>query len=476
MKLSDQMRARIAGLVTQRSTLHDEQAAVLTAVEARADKKITDDEQKTYDEKRDAKKALDTEIAECETRLAEIEDEEKRDAAAVESRAKYGVPEPSAKVTDPEVYAKGNNQRSYFRDLAKSQLFGDRDASERLSRHAKAAADKEARALGNTNTTGGSGGEFAPPDWLVDDFVALARPGRATGGLYAHMDVPRGVSSLNLPKILTGTTAALQSTQNTALSQTDLTTGSVGTGFSTIGGKQVAAQQLLDQSEIPFDQVITADLAAAWGLSWGTNIVSGAGTGANNNSVINGLANAAVPSGNQMTFTSGSPTAALFYSKAAGMLSAFATNRYAEPTVWLMHPRRWYWLLAQSDSQGRPLVVPDATLADAGIRSMNPLASNTGSPVQVVGAVGLLLGLPVVIDPLLPINLGGGTNQDEVFLLKADDLWVAESAPVAEVFNQPYADSMGVLFRIYNYTGTILNRQLASIATMNGTGLTTPAF
>jgi HK97 family phage major capsid protein len=374
------------------------------------------------------------------------------------------------------MYQKGDRRSSYFRDLAKSQLFGDRDAQENLHRYAKVRAEKESRALGNTNTTGGSGGEFAPPEWLVGDFVALARPGRVTAGLYKNSTVPHGTSNVQLPKILTGTTVALQSTQNTALSQTDLTTGSVGTGFSTIGGKQVVSQQLLDQSEINFDEVITADLAGAWAQNFGTQILNGAGTGANNNSVVNGLTSATVQAAMQITFTSASPTAALLYSKCAGAISAFATSRYAEPTVWLMHPRRWYWLIAQVDSSGRPLVVPDVQLASTKLQSFNPIASNTGSPVAVAGAVGMFLGLPVVIDPLLPTNLGAGTNQDEIFLLKQDDLWLYESAPVAEVFNQPYADSMGVLFRLYSYVGTILNRQPYSIATINGTGLVAPTF
>jgi HK97 family phage major capsid protein len=434
-------------------------------------------------EKRDLNSDEDTkfstlveEIRAQDARIAELTEQEAREAAAAETRKQAGATVGGAKVTDPEVYARGNRAVSYYRDLARAQLFGDREAGDRLMRHGAAQNDKESRALGNTNATGGSGGEFAPPDWLVGDFVALVRPGRATAQLYKSSPVPVGVSSVQIPKILTGTTVALQSTQNTALSQTDLTTGSVGTGFSTVGGKQVVAQQLLDQSEIDFDTVVTSDLAAAWSLTFGTQIVSGTGTGTNNNSVVNGLVNATVLAGNQTAFTSASPTAAAFYSKAAGMISSFATTRYAEPTVWLMHPRRWYWLLAQSDSSNRPLVMPDVMLASGKVQAFNPIATNEGSPVSAVGAVGMFLGLPVVIDPLLPTNLGAGTNQDEVFLLKQDDLWLFESSPVAEVFREPYADSMGVLFRLYSYVGTILNRQTASIATMNGTGLVAPTF
>jgi hypothetical protein len=50
--------------------------------------------------------------------------------------------------------------------------------------------------------------------------------------------------------------------------------------------------------------------------------------------------------------------------------------------------------------------------------------------------------------------VGAGTNQDTVFLIKADDLWLFESTPRAEAFTAPYAESLGVLFRLYNYAGT----------------------
>jgi hypothetical protein len=90
--------------------------------------------------------------------------------------------------------------------------------------------------------------------------------------------------------------------------------------------------------------------------------------------------------------------------------------------------------------------------------------------------VGTLLGVPVVIDPLVPSNLGAGTNQDIVYLIKADDLVLLESGPQTEVFREPYADSLGVLVRLYGYVATVLNRHSESIASISGTGLVTPTF
>jgi HK97 family phage major capsid protein len=432
--------------------------------------KAVDEKRGMTDEEKTLRSSKSSEIEAVEERIAELEAAEKREAAAAAHHVEAGNAGAEVRggtqVKEPPVYAKGNMHRSYFRDLANAKVHDDPEARERLSRHAAQMADEQ-RALGNTNTTGGSGGEFAPPTWLVNDYIKLARAGRVTADLFKKSEVPAGTSSINIPRIATGTTVAIQSTQNTALSQTDLTTASVSTGFTTVGGKQLVSQQLLDQSAINFDDVILQDLAAAYAQQIGSQVILGAGTGANNNSVINGLANASVLAANQATLAA-SPTPQQFYSKANGMLSSFVTNRYANPTHWLMHPRRWYWLMAQVDSQGRPLVVPTAV-------AFNPLAADNPGP-DVQGVAGNFLGLPVVIDPNLPTNLGAGTNQDEIFLVKADDLWLFESQPKAEVFRETYADSVGVLFRLYSYAGTILNRYGSSIATMNGVGLVAPTF
>ena len=466
MKLSDRMRARLSELTEQRANLHNDQAAILAEAEKRDNKALTDAEQASYDEKRAAKKSLDDEIAACEQRLQELLDEEARDARAAESRAKYGNAETvqrSAQVNEPDMYVKGG-PNSFFRDLAKAKFFDDYHAADRLRRHSSHVM--ESRAIGNTGAAGGSGGEFAPPSWVVNEWINLIRAGRVTADLFPKRDVPAGVSSINYPKLLTGTTTAIQSTQNTALSQTDLTTSYVQAGFATIGGKEIASQQLLDQSAINFDDVILADLAADYALRVGTQIFLGTGTGSGTGAVVNGLQNATI--GSTQTWTQASPTPAGFYGQAGALLAAFLGKRLLPPNCWVMHPRRWYWLASATDNQGRPLVVPTGP-------AYNQIAnqSNAAAPA---GLVGTFHGLPVYIDPLVPTNLGAGTNQDVVYLLRTEDLVLFESQPKAEAFRETYADSLGVLFRMYAYVGTILNRHPESLGTISGTGLVAPTF
>ena len=457
MSLAETMRERRKA---QRASLD----ALVASVETRDNKVFTEDEDTQFS-------TLLAEIRSSDARVTELEEIEASEARAAATRVETGEAQVEqrstpATVTDPAIYLPdGANGNSYFRDLGRAATEGGeaRDAIERLVRNKRAVADEQ-RAMGNTNTTGGAGGEFAPPTWLVSEWINLLRPGRVTADLFTKAPIPPGTSSVSIPKLLTGTAVALQSTQNSTLATADITTSFVSTGFATIGGKAVWSQQLMDQSAVPFDQIISADLAAAYNAYFGAQIFLGAGTGANNNAVLNGLSNATVLSGNQSTITA--TTAAAFYSKANGMLSAFATTRYAQPEQWIMHPRRWFWLLAQTDSTGRPLVVPSDV-------AYNPIATNNGNNM---GLVGGFLGLPVYIDPNIPTNLGTGTNQDIVYLLKASDLWLFESTPQAESFRSPYAEQIGILFRLYNYAGTLLNRQSASIATLTGVGLVPPVF
>lgn len=466
------VRASVTDLMQRRGALLD------TA--ANAGRGLTDEERASRSAMTDQLTSARAEETDLVERLAELAEQEQRSANADAARAADGPAAGTsgvdtrkaggASVTDAPIYHRGVQGRSYFRDLAKANIEGDAAARENLVRSSRATADElQTRALGNTNTTGGSGGEFAPPLWLVEDYVKLARAGRVTPDLMQKSDVPMGVSSVNLPKVLSGTAVGFQTTQNTALTQTDMTTGAVGTGFVTLGGKQVVSQQMLDQSEIDFDRVITSDLAADYSRSVGNQALFGAGTGSGTTSgVLNGLTNATISAALQITYTSTAPTAQGLYSKCAGAIAALVTSRFESPTVWLMHPRRFYWLIAQVDSQGRPLVVP-AQFSRNGMGTLDstPEAGHTGF---------MFLGLPVVIDPQIPTTLGAGTNQDEIFLMKADDLWWFESPVQAESFRAPYADTMGVLFRLYAYVGAILNRYSTSIATINGTGLTAPTF
>jgi len=104
------------------------------------------------------------------------------------------------------------------------------------------------------------------------------------------------------------------------------------------------------------------------------------------------------------------------------------------------------------------------------------VATNDRGIDAAQGAVGKIGGLDVVTDAAIPTNTGAGTNQDPVYVGIRGDLRLWESPLQAQTFEQPYADSAGVLFRVLAYAASIPSRYTTSLSVVNGTGLITPVF
>ena len=79
---------------------------------------------------------------------------------------------------------------------------------------------------------------------------------------------------------------------------------------------------------------------------------------------------------------------------------------------------------------------------------------------------GTFAGLPVYVDPALTVASGN----EFVLIMRAADVWLWESELFATSFDSPFADSMGILFRVHAYSAMV-NRYTASVQAMTGTGL-----
>ncbi|MFF1597686.1 phage major capsid protein [Streptomyces mirabilis] len=440
-------RSMISDLVTKRSAERDKLDGILG--EARgADNAMTDEQRAAFD-------AGETEIRELDERIAELDAQVRADEAAAEMAKRYA---PSgAKVTsEPEIYRSGLNGQSYFRDMWNARQNGDASAMDRLTRNNQGRA-AEQRAL---TTVNGAGGEFVPPLWLEKEFVRLARAGRITGNLVPTSALPAGTDSINVPKVSTGTAVAVQATQNTGVQQTDLTTTSISSSVTTIAGGQTVSLQLLEQSPLNVDDVILADLAAAYATQYNSLILSGSGSGGNPTGIF-------TLSGTNAVSTNAATTAGM-YAAVANAIQQVHTNRFLPPDTIIMHPRRWAALLAASDTTGRPLVTPSANAP------MNALANQDG--VNSQGYVGTIQGLPVYVDALIPTNVGAGTNQDRIIVARMADLMAWEGNVKAEAFPQTYANQLSVFVRLYNYMSFQPARYPKSISVVDGTALVTPSF
>jgi HK97 family phage major capsid protein len=359
--------------------------------------------------------------------------------------------------TSGGVYRRGSGE-SFFLDLARSVTSNDRTVHQRLADH-----QEEQRA--NSRVTG-AGGEFVPPLWLIDQFAPLARPARAFADVMTNLDLPVGTDSINVPKIATGSLVGWQSADNAAVASQDLTTTSVPAPVLTLAGQVDISQQLLDQSPIAFDEAIFGDLTADLNRQLDVSLIGGAGTSGTPTGVYN---TAGV---NSVTFTSASPTLALLYSKLAGAIQTVETTRFLPPEVIVMHPRRWAWILTQADTQGRPMVVPDAG---------NPQnAAGVLTDVAAQAKVGTLLGLPVVVDPSIPTTSTGsaltGGTQDVIFVGRFSDAYLYEGPLMARAIPSVNSGTLGVRLQVYKYVAFTAARYPQSFAVIGGTGLSAPSF
>ena len=449
MTLSTNLRDR-------RAVIKGQLDALVAGAEARTDKNFSPTETARFDgllgDLRAADEAIaDTDAAEAvQTRAAQA-----RAAAGEGGTQRWSVAGEAATY-------RPDNGLSFFRDLVSSKK-GDFDAAQRLQRN-NAEMALERRALGNTGGTGGSGGEMAPPAFLVDEFVALARAARVTADRLTKRPLPPGVSSVNIPKVTGGTATSVQGTQNTTVAAVDPTTSQLSSGITTIAGKVVVSLQLISQSPVALDEMLLGDLAADYARTLDLQVISGTGAGGQ----LLGLLN--VAGIQQVAFTQATPSvtgAGGYYATVNKAISAVATSRFLPPSCILMHPRRWSWVAAAFDSSGRPLVSPSGN-------AFNQVAA--ASAVAAQGPVGEMAGLPVFTDANLPTNLGAGLNQDPTLVMRAEDVYLWETEPTLASFDAPYSDSLGVLFRAHGFSALIGSRYPASIAVVNGTGTVTPAY
>lgn len=357
-------------------------------------------------------------------------------------------------------------RHSWLRDLIKTSINDDPggECRRRLAEHADQVRNHpvynqpEYRDLSRLD---GEGGYATPPAWLVDQYVELARAGRPFANLCQRQTLPGGTDSINIPKLLTGTTVGIQEADNTAISETDLTDTFISAPIRTIAGQQGISLQLLDQSPIAFEDVVARDLVAAHAAAIDTQVMSGTGT---NGQVLGvdytpGITNIEVSS---LTIQG-------IYSAIANAIQKIHTTRFLPPEVIVMHPRRFGWLTSLLDGQDRPLVLPYANGPWNAAGLLGDVASQ-----QVVGQIQ---GLPIVTSANVTTTAGSGTptgDEDVIYVMRASDLLLWESGLRCRILPEVRANTLSVLVQVYGYAAFSAARMPQSVVTISG--LTAPVW
>lgn len=356
-----------------------------------------------------------------------------------------------AKVTREErTYSRdkaARGERSFFQDAYKAQYGSDYSAQQRLARHMQEAATEGELESRATNTASFSG--LVVPQYLVEDYALLLRAGRATANVVNRMPLPDQGMSLIIPRGTTGASAAVQATENSNVSSTDEVWANVTVPVVTIAGQQDVSRQSIDRGTPGIDGIVFADLLKAYNVALDSQVLFGSGSAGQALGIFNtaGVTQAAA--------YAAAATAATFYSKTAGLLASIAgAGTAVTPNVWVMHPRRWYWLTSLLDSANRPIVVPNmnGVYNAMGVNTLpgGYSADNDADPSR---PVGFLHGLPVIIDANVQTSIGSGP-EDIVYCMDASQAYLWEDnggIPRRFTFEQTLGNQLTVKLVLANY-------------------------
>ena len=448
MKLLDQ-------LVDERAEIGTAMAAVCD-VAAEETRDLSETEEQNLSDLHARADSLDT-------RITELRDIQLANAEAATMRAAITPTQDDAeKATEvrvgdePLTYSETSN-RAFFSDLYASQFHHDPSAQGRIARHSSE-MDVEHRDGTTANYAG-----LVVPQYLVNLAAELARAGRPFANLCTAMPLGASGMTLNISRVTTGSTAAVQATENSAVSEQDIDDTLLTIDVRTIAGQQDISRQALDRGE-GIDALIMADLSSAIATPLDEGCIYGDGT----SGALLGLNN--ITGKNDVTFTSGSPTVALFYPKLMDAIQQINSNRYAGPDLIIMHPRRAAWLAAGVDGNDRPIVLPQTNV---------PQNAMGHGPVAGYGLNGLqIAGIPVVADANISTTGGASNTEDSVFVVRRADMLLFESAGAPQMvrMDQTLGGQLTVKMVAFQYAAAVFGRYPAAISKVSGTGLIAPSF
>jgi HK97 family phage major capsid protein len=357
---------------------------------------------------------------------------------------------------------------SFFRDAFGAQLMGDPGAQERMQHHFREA---EVDGFTSRATTTGSFAGLVVPQYLVDQAALVARAGRPVANSIMRMPLPEQGMSLLVPRGTTGASAAVQTAENTAVSNTDEVWGNLSVPVVTISGQQDVSRQSLERGTPGLDSLIYMDLAAAYATALDQQVLFGSGSGGQMLGIFN---TAGI---NSATAFGAIVTAGNYQTKVAGQNQAVQTSRYLAPSAIFMHPRRWAWMMSLTDSSGRPLVTPN-------VQGPNNAAAVLKDAFEYGNVVGSFQGLPVITDANIQTTVG--TNSEDItYVVRAEDLILWEDGdgmPKQLRFEQTTGGSLTTKLVAYGYAAFTAGRYPSAVGYVGGKdatagqGLVAPTF
>jgi len=440
--------------------------------EARAN--LTEDEERDVKDNFARREQALAELKGIDTKLADARQVKEAEAEVDASLAQRSADPKTAAATRPaydRVMRVGNEERTYhpgndrkgaafLRDVSRQFLFRDLEAEQRLSRHMQEERVERSQYLQRAAGTGAFAG-LTVPQYLTDMYAPAVASLRPFADVCNHHDLPPDGMTVNISRITTPTAVGLQATENTAVTNQDIDDTLLTENVQTAAGQQTLSRQAIDRGT-SVEEITMDDLFRRYASALDSTLLLQATTGLTATALT-------------QTYTDASPTTPKIYSQIIGAAATVETTLlgFAIPDLVIMHPRRWYSMLG-AVSQVWPFVSTTTT----------PVPTQNGAIQQSTaygtGVRGILQsGQRIIVDSNIPVNLGAGTNQDQIFVAASQEchLWEDPQAPVFIRAEQAAAASLGVLLVLYGYFAYSFRRYgSGAVVKLDGTGLVTPTF
>jgi hypothetical protein len=443
--------------------------------DGRANLTTTEDEDIQVAQKRDA--TSKTDLAGIRNRLAiarrtkqaEIEADEQlaergpggaRPLSTSRSESRPAYDQVARIGAEERTYHPGNTGKggAFIRDVVAQFLNRDLESEQRLNRHMQEERVERGQYLQRAAGTGAFAG-LVVPQYLTEMYAPALSNLSPFADICNTHDLPDSGMTVNISRITTATSVALQASENTSVSNTDIDDTLLTENIQTAAGQQTLSRQAIERGT-GVESVVMDDLFRRYAATKDSTLLNQATTGLD-----------AVASTTAGAYVDASPTAAEMWPKLLGAASAVETALLGlgAPRVAVMHPRRWYWMQSQLSTAWPAFGQP-------GI-SGNRLGENNGNEYGTGYRGTLPSGLAVVTDANITTSAGGGT-EDRIYIVDPAEchLWEDANAPVFIRAEQPAVASLGVLMVLYGYFAYSFRRFNNSVQAISGTGMIAPTF
>ncbi len=270
------------------------------------------------------------------------------------------------------------------------------------------------------------------------------------------LPLPADGLTVNISRITTGSTAAAQNGENTAVAEASPDDTLLTVNVRTYAGMVDVSRQALERGT-GVDGLLASDLVSAYNTAVNADVINGDGTSGTHLGILNTAGIGDVDKDDA------SPTAVETFSAIIEAIANVTQNRFTQADVIVMHPRRWAYLLAGLDSSNRPLA---GIQGDSG-RNITAI----GNPGAYGQAAGEVAGIPVVVDAGIPTDLGAGSDEDAIIVANRQDLILMEQAqsPLMLRYESVGSGTLTTRMVCFGYSAFAAGRYPGGVCKIQGT-------